>query len=66
MSGVVPSEPVLSTKSGHVFEKSLINKYLENSGNVDPITNEPLSVDDLIDIKSISKAKLAAKREFKA
>ena len=29
LSGEVPAEPVVSTKSGHIFEKKLIIKYIE-------------------------------------
>jgi len=29
LSGEVPSEPVVSIKSGHLFEKKLITKYVE-------------------------------------
>ena len=29
LSGEVPSEPVVSTKSGHLFERKLITKYVE-------------------------------------
>lgn len=29
ISGVVPEEPVVSTKSGHLFEKRLIEKYIQ-------------------------------------
>lgn len=51
LSGESPQEPVISKKSGYVFEKRLIAKYLE-SNSVDPITNEPLSIDDLLPVKS--------------
>eukprot|EP01112_Ceratiomyxa_fruticulosa_P015019 TRINITY_DN436_c0_g1_i4.p1 TRINITY_DN436_c0_g1~~TRINITY_DN436_c0_g1_i4.p1 ORF type:complete len:493 (-),score=123.38 TRINITY_DN436_c0_g1_i4:165-1643(-) len=54
ISGTTPEEPVVSTKSGHVFEKRLIEKYVEVNGK-DPITNEPISQSDLVEIKGTSK-----------
>ena len=37
ISGEVPTQPVVSTKSGHVFEKRLIEKYLADEGKC-PVT----------------------------
>jgi len=51
LSGTTPEEPVVSAKSGHVYEKRLIEKYLENNAGRDPVTQEPLSASDLIEIK---------------
>jgi pre-mRNA-processing factor 19 len=51
ISGTVPKEPVVSKKSGHLFEKSLVTKVIKDIG-LCPVTNEPLGLDDLIDIKS--------------
>lgn len=51
MSGTVPSEPVVSTKSGHVFEKRLINTYVETTGRC-PVTSQPLTVSDLLPLVS--------------
>jgi len=53
LSGETPQEPVVSKKSGHVFEKRLITKWLETSSNngLCPVTHEPLSQDDLIELK---------------
>ncbi|XP_049848255.1 pre-mRNA-processing factor 19-like [Schistocerca gregaria] len=42
-------EPV-TTKNGHIFERRLIEKYIQNSGT-DPITNQPLTTEDLIVLK---------------
>eukprot|EP00879_Flechtneria_rotunda_P002006 GHRR01002183.1.p1 GENE.GHRR01002183.1~~GHRR01002183.1.p1 ORF type:complete len:517 (+),score=206.67 GHRR01002183.1:358-1908(+) len=47
ISGVVPEQPVVSKKSGHVFEKSLITKYVAETGK-DPVTGQELSEDDLL------------------
>jgi pre-mRNA-processing factor 19 len=51
LSGTTPVQPVVSIKSGHVFEKRLIEKYLEANGNVCPVTNQELKKEDLIEIK---------------
>jgi pre-mRNA-processing factor 19 len=51
ISGVTPQEPVVSTKSGALFEKRLILKHIKDVG-VDPVSQEPLSEDDLLEIKS--------------
>ncbi len=53
ISGEPPSEPVVSIKSGHLYEKRLILKYLgENSGK-DPITGEELDAErDLVQVKA--------------
>lgn len=50
ISGEVPEVPVVSIKSGHVFEKRLILKCLEQD-NKCPITLEELSPNDLMEIK---------------
>mmetsp|Transcript_20377 Transcript_20377/g.33969 ORF Transcript_20377/g.33969 Transcript_20377/m.33969 type:complete len:490 (+) Transcript_20377:71-1540(+) len=50
LSGKVTQHPVI-TRSGHVFEKALILKHLEVSGGTCPITKEPLSPQELIEVK---------------
>ncbi len=50
ISGAVPEEPVVSTKSGHLFEKRLAEKFIRETGKC-PITSEPLSLDDLLPLK---------------
>lgn len=52
ISGQPPLTPVLSTKSGHVYEKHLVLKYLNDNEGRDPVTGEALSVDDLVEIKT--------------
>jgi len=48
-----PAEnPVVSIKSGLVFEKSVIEKYIDINGRC-PITGEPLESADLVPIRSI-------------
>ena len=51
VSGKTPEEPVISTKSGHVYEKRLILKYLEANNNTDPVTGQQIEPTDLIDVK---------------
>ena len=54
ISQQTPDEPVVSPLSGCVFEKRLIAKYISEYGK-DPITNEPLNEDQLIEIKQFQK-----------
>ncbi|CDK24500.1 unnamed protein product [Kuraishia capsulata CBS 1993] len=49
LSGELAKEPVVSPKSGKVFERRLIETYV-NANGTDPINDEPLSVEDLIAI----------------
>lgn len=51
ISGTVPEQPVVSSKSGHLFEKRLIEKYVRETGKC-PITQEALTLDDLLPLKS--------------
>lgn len=60
ISQQTPDEPVVSPLSGCVFERRLIQKYISEFGK-DPVTNEPLSADQLIALKQfqpVVKAKL--------
>jgi hypothetical protein len=50
VSGEAPKEPVISTKSGNVFEKRLIEAYITENGK-DPITGEDLTLNDLLEVK---------------
>ncbi|POY73405.1 hypothetical protein BMF94_3743 [Rhodotorula taiwanensis] len=52
ISGTQPLHPVVSSKSGHVYEKDLILKALANNDGKDPITAEQLAEDDLIEVKT--------------
>jgi pre-mRNA-processing factor 19 len=54
LSGVVPQEPVVSSKSGHLFEKRLVLSKLEQSGNKCPITGQDLLPTDLVNIQVAS------------
>lgn len=51
ISGQPPIHPVVSLKSGHVFEKSLIEKHLQVTGTC-PVTGEELRREDLLDLKT--------------
>ena len=42
-------EPV-TTKNGQIYERRLIEKYISTTGQ-DPVTKEPLSASDLIELK---------------
>ncbi|GET89905.1 hypothetical protein, conserved [Leishmania tarentolae] len=46
----VPTHPVVSTKSGLVFERSLIEKYLDEHGRC-PVTGDPLHKEDLMTVQ---------------
>lgn len=52
ISGEVPLEPVVSRVSGHVFDRRLIDKALENSKGICPKTGNPLEKSDLIQVKA--------------
>lgn len=51
ISGEVPEEPVLSKKSGLLFEKRLIERHIEEYGKC-PVTKEELTLDDIIPVKT--------------
>lgn len=51
ISGETPEEPVVSKKSGAVYEKRLIVKYVEEHGK-EPGTEDELDLEDLLDIVS--------------
>ena len=43
--------PVVSKKTGHIFEKELLEKHLKIH-NECPITSEPMSMEDVVEIKN--------------
>ncbi|KAH3674446.1 hypothetical protein WICMUC_003283 [Wickerhamomyces mucosus] len=51
VSGQPPKIPVVSPKSGSIFEKELILRYIEQH-HKDPISSENLSEDELIEIRT--------------
>lgn len=56
ISGVPPAEPVISRKSGHLFEKRLVLKALAASGGKCPATGDDLTEDDLIAVHADASA----------
>ncbi|KAG7661271.1 uncharacterized protein J8A68_005267 [[Candida] subhashii] len=53
ISGERTTNPVVSPKSGAIFERKHIENYISTSGT-DPITNDPLSIPELIPLKPAS------------
>ncbi|KAF8392138.1 hypothetical protein HHK36_022480 [Tetracentron sinense] len=51
LSGDVPEEPVVSKKSGLLFEKRLIERHIADYGKC-PITGEPQTWDDIVPVKT--------------
>lgn len=56
ISGEVPTVPVVSPSSGCVFEKKLLEQYLSEE-SIDPVSKEPLTIDQCIEIKASSIVK---------
>eukprot|EP00501_MAST-03F_sp_TOSAG23-6_P001194 GSMAST32.ASY1.ANO1.1238.1 assembled CDS len=53
ISGHTPVNPVISRKSGHIFERRLLEQHLEEHDGACPVTGEALSLtDDVIDVKT--------------
>jgi pre-mRNA-processing factor 19 len=52
ISGKPLQNPVLSIKTGHLYEKEVIEKHL-SSFPYCPLTNQPMQISDLIDIARI-------------
>ena len=50
VSGEVPTQGVISKKTGLLFEKRLIEKHLDLTKTC-PVTNQEMQLDDLIEIK---------------
>lgn len=55
VSNEVPEHPCVSPVSNHVYERRLIEKYIAENGT-DPVNNQPLSEEQLIDIKGAHPA----------
>jgi pre-mRNA-processing factor 19 len=49
---VSPLHPVVSIKSGYVYERSLIEKYLKENEGKDPITGDTVELSELVDVKT--------------
>ncbi|KAG8088653.1 hypothetical protein GUJ93_ZPchr0010g7822 [Zizania palustris] len=56
ISGEVPDEPVVSKKSGLLFERRLVERYIEDHGKC-PVTKEELTLDDIVTVKTNKVAK---------
>lgn len=48
----MPEHPCVSPVSNQVFERRLIEKYIAENGT-DPMNGQPLSEEQLVDIKGI-------------
>ncbi|KDO20477.1 hypothetical protein SPRG_13995 [Saprolegnia parasitica CBS 223.65] len=51
LSGAVCHVPVVNVKTGHVYEKHLIEEYMKTHGNVCPLSESALSPEDLLPLK---------------
>eukprot|EP00258_Populus_trichocarpa_P008671 XP_002314503.3 pre-mRNA-processing factor 19 homolog 2 [Populus trichocarpa] len=51
ISGEVPGEPVVSKRSGILYEKRLIERHISEYGKC-PITGEPLTMDDVVPVET--------------
>lgn len=51
LSGESAKDPVVSPKSGSIFERSLVESYISTLGK-DPVNDEPLTVEELISIQT--------------
>lgn len=51
ISGEPPQDPVISPKSGQLYERRLIVKYISENGT-DPTTGDKLEESDLITLKA--------------
>ncbi|KAJ2119544.1 hypothetical protein GGH17_005597, partial [Coemansia sp. RSA 788] len=49
VSGEAPTEPVISAKTGRIYEKRILLKYMEEHGR-EPQTEHALSADDMISV----------------
>lgn len=51
ISGSVPQEPVVSKKTGHLYEKRIIEKYIKSEGRC-PISGKDMSEEDLLIVEA--------------
>ena len=52
VSGETPTDPVVSLKTGVVFERRLIEQYIRDHGGKEPNTDEDLSTADLLPLRT--------------
>lgn len=55
ISGEACEEPVVSVKTGHVFEKRVIVKHIDTAGKC-PVTDQDMTMNDIIDLQVMNKA----------
>jgi hypothetical protein len=51
VSGEVPEQPVACRKTGHVYERRIIEKYLAEHEDTCPLTREPMTKEDLVSLE---------------
>jgi len=51
ISGEVPQEPVVSKKTGHLYEKRIIEKYINAEGKC-PISGSDMTMEDLLNVQA--------------
>ncbi|KAK9804685.1 hypothetical protein WJX72_000013 [[Myrmecia] bisecta] len=56
ISGNVPEDPVINKSTGQLYERRLVEKYVQENGK-DPISGQPLDLDDLVSIKTSKTVK---------
>ncbi|KAJ2741948.1 hypothetical protein GGI20_004836 [Coemansia sp. BCRC 34301] len=52
ISGETPVQPVVSAKTGRVYEYRLLQKYLSENGRLEPQTTHELSEDDMVRVSA--------------
>lgn len=52
VSGEAPTEPVISSRSGRVYERRLLQKYLDENNGQEPQTDHALTEQDIIAIQN--------------
>jgi pre-mRNA-processing factor 19 len=58
ISGHPPKSPVVSVKSGHIFERRLLEQHLSSNNGLCPVTSQPLSLeDDTVPVKAYDAVK---------
>lgn len=55
VSQEVPEVPVVNRASGHIYERKLVEKFIQENGK-DPVTAAECTVDDLLEVKSMFSA----------
>lgn len=53
VSGRVPQDPVVSKKTGYIYDRTIIEKLLESNGGKCPHTDADMTMDDLLTIRTI-------------